>query len=265
MNQNNFNYSKKPEYALHEGMINEVIHLYGIPVKFLKTAKINLDDHVFGDYSHMKTDSKEIYDMYVLPENPEGLDIANYNFTEFGFNLFENSAVFVSPADIKTTGLEPQNVVGHLLVFPNNKVLEIVNLDWMPVGVNNLFAFADEKSVFKLSLKAHEFKLTEEIEDDHLINDYTPEITQFTRDIDTEFSKELPADATVEKPEMTDYDKLDHYLDEVIKVQSEQMQDAEIVASTKPGVQAQEYKPIQERPKQNPIINSDESNTWNDF
>lgn len=67
----NFNYSKHPEYQLHTSLIEEAIKLYGILVKFLVTEKINKDDSVFGDYSHLKSDNSKIYDIYMLPDNTE--------------------------------------------------------------------------------------------------------------------------------------------------------------------------------------------------
>ena len=58
----NFNTNSTPDYSLNSGMIKEMISLYGVLTKFLVTEKINKDETVFGDYSHMKTDEDEVYD-----------------------------------------------------------------------------------------------------------------------------------------------------------------------------------------------------------
>lgn len=63
----NFNLSNTPEYSLNAGMIDELINLYGLFVKFLVVEKINRDLEVFGDYSHIKTDNNKAFDIYALP------------------------------------------------------------------------------------------------------------------------------------------------------------------------------------------------------
>ena len=262
----NFNYSKKPEYQLHTSMIEEVINLYGVQIKFLVVQRINLDDVVFGDFSHLKSDGSKIYDMMALPETSESFDIQNYQFSEFGFNLFENTALYMSAKAFKDINLEMKSIIGNLIVFPNNKVHEITDVDWQSPGINNLYTYQDQKAVYKLSTKPYEFKLNSEIENEHVQNDYTPDdITQFTKDIDTAFSQELPQDF---KPTESDlnFDKLDNYFDELLRVKDDQKQEAEIRDTVKTAVKPdQPFEPIKERKQDSPLLITKESNPWNEF
>ena len=167
----NFNFSEQPEYSLNTSLTDEMINLYGILAKFLVTTKINRDDTVFGDYSHMQTSSAGIYEVYVLPENTEEWDSTAYDFNDFGLVNSDNINIFVMKtsfdqvpevADPNTNDMA--NVVGNLLVFPNNKIMEITNIDWMVPGINNLFSHNDVKSVYKLACKPYDVKLINELD-----------------------------------------------------------------------------------------------------
>ena len=45
----NYNFNDAPDYDLNASLIDEVINLYGVLVKFLKVQHINTDDIVFKD------------------------------------------------------------------------------------------------------------------------------------------------------------------------------------------------------------------------
>lgn len=167
----NFNYSRKPEYNLNAMLIDEVIRLYGIRVKFLNVEKVNYDPIVFGGYSHLKSNADGIFDLFALPEVSESFDISQFNFDEFGISSYDDLNLFVFAKTLNN--ICPMNeVVGKLIVLPNDKVMEITNIEWMVPGINNLFVYKDEKTVYKLFCVPYSFKLTDELANEHLINEF---------------------------------------------------------------------------------------------
>lgn len=163
----NFNTSKQPEYQLNTSLIEEVIRLYGIVVKFIITEKINEDKTVFGDYSHMKSDNDKVYDIYMLPETSEDWDSGGFGMSQFGLMSLENITLFAAKSsfDPIPDSVEDQHeILGNLIVLPNNRVMEITNVEATTPGVNNLFTYNDAKSVYKLTCKPHDFKLINELD-----------------------------------------------------------------------------------------------------
>lgn len=191
----NFNFSAAPEYDLNTSLIDEVIKLYGVLTKFLVTEKINKDDNVFGDYSHLKSDNTRIYDIYMLPEVSEDWESSSFAFNNFGLTNFENVNLFVARADIDATGLT-DHIVGNLILMPNNKLMEITNGSWEVPGINNLFTNADRRSVLKLTCKPYDMKLINELDTMDISVD--PGVPYET--LDTYF-QELINDATAQDTE----------------------------------------------------------------
>lgn len=166
----NFNFSGTPNYNLNTSLIEEVINLYGILVKFLVVEKINRDDVVFGDYSHLKSDSTKIYDIYMLPEESENFISIDSAFNGFGLTNSETINLFMPASALATIGLT-KGLTGNLIVLPNNKVMEITQESWETPGMNNLFTNIDVKSVIKLSCKAYDFKLITELNSVDIVHD----------------------------------------------------------------------------------------------
>ena len=230
----NFNFTQQPEYSLNSSLINEVINLYGIQIKLLEIKKINKDDLVFGDFSHLKTDSTKIHTFNVLPENTEDWDSAGYKFTDFGFLNFENITLFAHRDSFATIGMSNiTKIIGNLIVFPNNKIMEITNVDFVVPGINNMFTYNDVKSVYMLVCKPYSFKLTDELDQ---------------------------TDISYEDNEQ--YDTLDKYLDELTgekEFQDEQIHDIETVVT------------VQDIPNQSdvktkkPIVDTSEDDVWGQF
>lgn len=225
----NFNFSAEPEYALNTSLIEEAINLYGILVKFLVTEKINEDPNVFGDYSHMKSDSNRIYDIYMLPENTEEWDQQDYGFNQFGLQNFENIVLFAAKSDLDPV-INLDHVSGNLIVLPNNKIMEISSVSWEVPGINNLFTNKDQKSVLKLSCKPYDFKLIQELD---------------TIDIDYENDAAAP------------YETLDTYFQELIDDATGQDQEAEVVPQVT--VNVNNTKVLK------PIIDKTEDDVWGSF
>lgn len=199
----NFNYSKHPEYQLHTSLIEEAIKLYGILVKFLVTEKINKDDSVFGDYSHLKSDNSKIYDIYMLPDNTENWDDNGYNFNPFGFTNMESITLYAArSAFVDEDHNDFNEIVGNLIVLPNNKIMEITHCGSTFPGINNLFTYNDTKSVYRLVCKPYDFKIINELES-----------------IDIAAETDVP------------YETLDIYFNELIDQNIEQDAEAEIVTS----------------------------------
>jgi hypothetical protein len=165
----NLNLSRKADYDLQARHTNELIKLYGVHVKLLITEKINQDTLVFGDYSHLKTNSTDTYEIYGLPEVMEEWDDVGVNFSEFGLVNTENIRLFFSRKSIDTifTDIDANkgfsDIIGNLIVLPNNKIMEISDIEYEVPGINNLFTQADRKNVYKFTLISYANKLVNEI------------------------------------------------------------------------------------------------------
>ena len=190
------------EYVLNESLIREMIGLYGVLTKFILVKRINRDDTVFGDFSHLKTDSEKIYNIHMLPEVSEDWDTTDYGFTQFGLTNFDNISLFVAKSafnQIPDIVNESEKIVGNLIMFPNNKLMEITNVDLTVPGINNLFTYNDAKSVYKLSCKPYDIKLINELD-----------------------NIDISAEAEVE------YETLDTYFQELIDISDAQDTEAEV-------------------------------------
>lgn len=208
----NFNINDNPEYDLNAGLIDEVINLYGVPVKFLITTKLNNDDNVFGDYSSIKTDNSKIFEIYALPENSDSWDSGGYNFSEFGLLNVDNVSVFISKNTVENIMLlDFKSLYNNLLVMPNNKILEVTDVQFEVPGINNLFTFKNAKSVYKLTLKPYSIKLTDEIdtndisiddEDYNTLNNYFDELLDRKVSLDSEMEINPSIDTIEKKPDV---------------------------------------------------------------
>jgi len=167
----NFNLGKKADYKLHHNLTDELINLYGVNVKLLLTEQINKDDLVFGDYSHLKTDSKKTFEIMCLPENSESWDDIGINFSDFGLIQNENIRLFFSRKTIDKvfgdfdSGKGFSDILGNLIVLPNNKIMEITDIEFEVPGINNLFTQSDRKNVYKITLVSYNNKLIQEAPD----------------------------------------------------------------------------------------------------
>lgn len=215
----NFNFSKQPEYQLNTSLIEEVIRLYGILVKFLVTEKINEDKTVFGDYSHMKSDNNRIYDIYMLPETSEDWDSGGFGMSQFGIMSLENIVLFAAKSSFAQPDHdEMDEIVGNLIVLPNNRVMEITNVEVTVPGVNNLFTYNDAKSVYALTCKPHDFKLINELDTvDISVDPTVPYETldvYFQELIGTKVEQETESEVT---PQVTTINKNTTYDTKVLK------------------------------------------------
>lgn len=231
----NFNINDNPEYDLNISLIDEIINLYGIPVKFLITTKLNSDDNVFGDYSSIKTDNSKIFEIFALPENSDSWDSGGYNFSEFGLLNLDNASVFISKITVEEIlNIEFKELYNNLIVMPNNKIMEVTDVQFEVPGINNLYVFKNSKSAYKLTLKPYSLKLTDEID---------------TQDISIEDGE--------------DYSTLNNYFDELLGKKTALDNEMEIIPSVdtikkETGVQVDV---VQQKPR----INKDESSVFGEF
>ena len=196
----NFNFNENPEYDLNTELIDECINLYGVQTKFLVVQKLNSDDTIFGDYSSIKTDNSKIFDVFMMPENSDSWDSGGYNFSEFGMLNNDSCTVFVSKNSVQNIiELDFKELYGNLVIMPNNKIMEVTDVQFEVPGVNNLFTYSNAKSVYKLTLKPYSVKLTDEIN---------------------------PSDISISDTE--DYSTLDNYFDELLDIKIAQDTEMEI-------------------------------------
>lgn len=227
----NFNFTQNAEYTLNTSLVTEMINLYGVLTKFLIVERVNLDDNVFGDFSHLKTNNEDIFEMYMLPENTEDWDNGGYNMLGMGLTNFENITLFVAKSNFDNV-IELPQITGNLIIFPNNKIMEITDTDPVVPGVNNLFTFNDAKSVYKLTCKPYATKLTDELD---------------TKDISV--TDEVP------------YESLDHYFDELISVSDAQDTEAEVTEQVPTVIKVGDTDTIVNKP----IVNNDETDVFGNF
>lgn len=227
----NFNFSQKPDYQLNTSLTEEMINLYGVLTKFLVIEQINKDDAVFGDYSHMKSDNSKIYDIYMLPENSEDWDNGDYALTSFGMTNFANVTLFVAKSSLDSI-TDLGDITGNLIIFPNNKVMEITDVDSTVPGVNNLFTYDDVKSVYKLTCKPHAFKLINEVDN-----------------VDISVDPEVP------------YETLDVYFQELVDRAVDQDDAAEVI----PTVDTVDKTEALDTKVKKPIVDLDEDDVWGKF
>ena len=195
----NFHFNENPEYDLNTELIDECINLYGVQTKFLVVQKLNSDDTIFGDYSSIKTDNSKIFDVFMMPENSDSWDSGGYNFSEFGMLNNDSCTVFVSKNSIENIiGLEFKELYGNLVLMPNNKIMEVTDVQFEVPGVNNLFTYSNAKSVYKLTLKPYSVKLTDEINQADISISDTEDYTTLDNYFDELLDRKVDQDTVME-------------------------------------------------------------------
>jgi hypothetical protein len=200
----NLNTSRKPEVELNRKLINETISMYGIPVKYLYSEKIN-KDQVFKDFSHNKIPEDGYKEVYIMPENPEDWE-GDTVYNNFGFYNQWTQNLFISRETVlelypNFDELGRSTLVNSLIIMPSSTVLEITHVETYNVGINNLWGFADETSVYKLVVKTYDYNIADEgmadVKDSIKLDE--DEIFEHNEEIDTalidDFFKDLSRQA----------------------------------------------------------------------
>lgn len=214
----NLNFTHKNEYSLHNNIIAEAIGLYGVQCKLIITFKQNIDFTVFGDWSNIKTNGQNIFDIDVLPADQSDIERQEYQFSEFGLDYIYSNEVFISSKSLARLGINLEALYSALIVFPSNQVMEITDVDFKVPGVNNLWAYSDLKSVIKLTLNTYQFKLHDDINDKDLVN---------TVETEAESPEEL---AGIEDSlDNENFTVLDNYFESILNTKEQQDVEAEVI------------------------------------
>jgi len=162
----NLNRTQTADYDLKNNHINEMINLYGVETDFIFTKKMNADK-ILMDFSHMQSD-KNTKKILLLPEESENWGGAT-QWDVFGLNNMRTLSFFISSFTIKElmssyTVSNYKEYINSLIVLPNKSFLEITDIEAEVDGVNNLYTYADEKSVYRVTAKAYNHNTQDEIE-----------------------------------------------------------------------------------------------------
>ncbi len=164
----NLNTSRKPEYKLNEHLIDENISIYGFQVMYLYSERINEDNLVFKDFSHMKVQQGVAQQITIMPEDASnwgGEDV----FNSFGFYNNQNIMAFISKKSL--LALYPNfytdkgarsKIINSLLIAPSGTILEITDIDQFSEGINNLWSYADDASSYKLTMKVYDLNISDD-------------------------------------------------------------------------------------------------------
>lgn len=166
----NFNFNDDPthdnEYLLFRSTSEELINLYGVPIKYLITEKIN-QDRILGEHSHIKIDNEAVYTMFALPSATDMWEGDPALFSKFGLQNLDSISLFISRTKMEEIHPEIVNREGkatvdnlpngNLVVFGSNKIMEVTNFELSTTehGNNNVFTSDRDKNVYKLTLKTY--------------------------------------------------------------------------------------------------------------
>lgn len=166
----NFNYSTDNthdnEYKLFGDTTAEVIHLYGIKIKYLITEKIQ-QDKIFGEHHSIKIDNEKVHELFAMPQANDMWEGDSDLYSKFGLQNLDTVSLFIARVDMEE--LHPELVNrdgratvdnlphGNLVVFDSNKIMEITDmkLSSSDFGNNNIFDSNLTKNVYKITLKTY--------------------------------------------------------------------------------------------------------------
>lgn len=179
----NFNLNlQNNEYNLQNSLTDEVIRIYGIPVRLVIAEKMN-KDFTFGDFSHLKT--SDYHELYMLAENTEEFEQGELLSSQFGIIPESNINFFVSRNQVENLFKDLSKILGSLLVLPSLKVLEITDIQLEVPGINNLFTQANVKNCYKLKCRSYSFKGTNELS--YNILEPSEQAKETNKDLQNEF------------------------------------------------------------------------------
>jgi len=162
----NLNRNSNPDYELKTSHIEEVISIYGVEADLIFTTKMNADK-ILNDFTHMQA-GKNTKKIMLLPEETEDWGGSN-SWNAFGLDNLRTISFFISRKTINEMFVEYpvtnyKEYINNLLVLPNSTVLEITDIEAEVEGVNNLFTYSDEKSVYRVTSRVYSNSKQDEIE-----------------------------------------------------------------------------------------------------
>lgn len=181
----NFNFAKEPEHDLNSSLVDELISLYGIKIKLIIVERVNEDKTVFGDFSHLLSDRSRTFEIFALPENMEDFNKDEFRFTQFGLDNFDTLDLFIHKSSIESIPGVRHNtlnnvaysrelesnisnidyrVIGNLIVLPSGKIMEVTDQSTTTPGINNMFVYKNQKTVYKLTCVQYKPQLVDELD-----------------------------------------------------------------------------------------------------
>jgi hypothetical protein len=166
MNFNIHDSSYDGEYELFRSTTAELINLYGVPIKYLITEKVN-QDNLFGEHMSLKVDNEAVHEMHALPSEFDNWGGDMNMFGKFGLQDMANIDIYLSRDDMETIHPDLTNREGsvsienlpngNLVIFGNNKIMEVTDFELSTAdhGNNNVFTSDRHKNVYKLSLRSY--------------------------------------------------------------------------------------------------------------
>ena len=96
-----------------------------------------------------------------------------------------------------------EDILGNILVLPNNRIVEITNIEFEVPGINNLFTNNDQKNVYKFSCKTYDNKLVNEVQASDIsapgeTTDYTQLDDYFSELTNIEIAQDIEAESTLD-------------------------------------------------------------------
>jgi hypothetical protein len=164
----NLNTSRKPEVQLYKNLTRELISTFGVPCLYLFSEKVN-KDFTFKDFTHFRVDPDKATQIYVMPENPENWEDTE-TFNQFGFFNNGTQHVFITkdvilelyPDIDESKETWRTEFLNSLLLLPSNTLLEITDIQQYHEGINNLWAFQDQITSYKLAVKVYDTMMGDE-------------------------------------------------------------------------------------------------------
>ena len=217
----NFNFGAK-EFDLMSEQAEELIRLYGAPIKLIITEKLN-KDLIFGDFSHFKADSKNVFDFYALPENSEAYDEYERLQTQFGipgdstvnffiaknsmYQLMQKSFNYVNDFDF-TNPDNFKKLISALVVVPSGRIFEITDISLDNPGMTTSFLNNLQKICFLISCREfipHKASL-KELKVDPVVDDLDINKSEIPKGSDMLQSLDSYFNELVEKTNLQDSD-----------------------------------------------------------
>ena len=239
--QFNLNRQSHPDQQLKENQINEMIGIYGVECDFLYTEKMNVDK-VLMDFSHLKLSEKDSIKIFVMPENPEGYG-EDLNWSMFGLENKRKVHFFISKKSCQDIIANKQEnfdysdklllkdisltMINSILVMPNGTLLEITDVLTEVEGINNLFTFSDDQSVYRLSTQVYYNNIQDEMSYD--TNKDSVPIKEQTSDIAPliDYPDNPPSDNYEDS-----FEDIDNYFNSLDDVKIEQDDEGDQISSS---------------------------------
>jgi len=200
----------------------DIFDLYGLPENSEEVEDIGTNFSEFGmlnvetirlfiskeslqeiSYQNMTAKDRE----HALDTEPQPRSHGDDFFKDDG-NIPSNNYEFIN-SDFRNTPVV--SLQSNLVVLPNNRIMEISDVQFMVPGINNLFTQKDEKNVYRITLKPYSMKLTDDIEalnsDDLTNNDNEANLADSYKGLEEYFNELTDDQNAIDAEAKTDINK----------------------------------------------------------